>query len=374
VRNADQNLRAILDYLEAHPKLAANTDLLVTSDHGFATISKHELDSHGSVARSYATSFAYLGDSNDAAAPEVMAGWLPPGFLAVDLAHALGMPLYDPDSQVTGDGAGHYVAVDPTKPNGAGTRQRPLFGNGLLGGSGAVLSHSDAKVIVAANGGADLIYVPSQDGILVRRLVQWLVTQDYVGALFVDSKFGSVPGALPLKAVGLEGAAVTPRPSIIVAFKTFAADPADPLQSAVQIADTTLQEGQGMHGSLGRDNTFNNMAAVGPDFKKGFIDLAPISNADIAQTLIEILKLPLRHHGQLIGRVIVEALLGGPDRIASQTHEAVSRTSGASGRATFLEYQTAASRAYFDVACLAPPAARHVRKAMADPAHTRCPR
>jgi hypothetical protein len=27
-----------------------------------------------------------------------------------------------------------------------------------------------------------------------------------------------------------------------------------------------------MHGSLGRDNTFNNMAAIGPDFKRGFVD------------------------------------------------------------------------------------------------------
>ena len=36
------------------------------------------------------------------------------------------------------------------------------------------------------------------------------------------------------------------------------------LLSAVQIADSSLQEGQGMHGSLGRDNTYNNMAAMGP--------------------------------------------------------------------------------------------------------------
>ena len=45
-----------------------------------------------------------------------------------------------------------------------------------------------------------------------------------------------------------------PRPAIVVSFKTFTLDPqeaasGDPLQNAVQIADTTLQQGQGMHGS-----------------------------------------------------------------------------------------------------------------------------
>jgi hypothetical protein len=35
----------------------------------------------------------------------------------------------------------------------------------------------------------------------------------------------------------------------------------------VEIADTGLQQGQGMHGSFSRADTFNNMAAIGPDFK-----------------------------------------------------------------------------------------------------------
>ena len=37
-----------------------------------------------------------------------------------------------------------------------------------------------------------------------------------------------------------------------------------------------------MHGAIGRDNTFNNMAAMGPDFKKHAVVRTPVSNADIA--------------------------------------------------------------------------------------------
>ena len=36
---------------------------------------------------------------------------------------------------------------------------------------------------------------------------------------------------------------------------------------AVEIADTGLQQGQGMHGSFSRADTMNFMAAIGPDFK-----------------------------------------------------------------------------------------------------------
>jgi hypothetical protein len=76
------------------------------------------------------------------------------------------------------------------------------------------------------------------------------------------------------------GKTTTPRPSIVVSFKVFYLVPGD-LQSAVQISDTFYQEGQGMHGGFGRDSTFNSMAALGPDFKRGFTDDVPVSNADI---------------------------------------------------------------------------------------------
>ena len=83
--------------------------------------------------------------------------------------------------------------------------------------------------------------------------------------------------------------------------------------------DTPLATGQGNHGSFSRAETRNFMAAIGPDFKAGFADPAPISNADIAPTLAQVMGLDLPPKGKLTGRVISEALTGGA-AVTVQTH------------------------------------------------------
>jgi arylsulfatase A-like enzyme len=350
VANADANLKQLLDFVAADPGLSATTDVFVTSDHGFATISRHEIDAAGHGSHSYSTAFAYRGTDGKA---DVPTGWLPPGFLAIDLAHALRLPLFDPDAQVELAGVAHYEPVDPTKQQTELSRQHPVTGNGLIGGTGAVQDHIDAKAIVSASGGTDLVYVAGHDRVMARKIVEFLSSQDYVGGLFVDPAFGSIPGSLPLGAVSLEGSAWMPRPSIVVTFKTFRLAPGDVL-SAVQVSDTTLQEGQGMHGGFGRDSTFNNMAAAGPDFKQGFDDRLPVSNADIAPTLAHVLGLQLPAIGRLRGRVLSEALTAGADPTATAVHSGkIASSPTESGRATVLEYQQYEGRKYFDTACQA---------------------
>ena len=133
-----------------------------------------------------------------------------------------------------------------------------------------------------------------------------------MGGLFVNDEYKNVPGALPSSTIRLIGSSLTPTPTIAVTFKTFSTDPKQPIMSEVEIADYVLQQGQGMHGSFGRGNTFNFMAAIGPDFKKQFVDQAPISNADIAPTFAQILGFDIASKGELKGRVLREALAGGP--------------------------------------------------------------
>ena len=79
------------------------------------------------------------------------------------------------------------------------------------------------------------------------------------------------------------------------------------------VTDTPLATGQGNHGSFSRAETRNFMAAIGPDFKAGYADPAPISNADIAPTLAHVMGLELPAKGALKGRVISEALAGGAE-------------------------------------------------------------
>ncbi len=354
VANADANLRQLLDFIAADPALHASTDVFVTSDHGFATISKHEIDAEGHFTKSYSAGFTYLGSDGK---PDVPPGSLPSGFLAIDLAHLLGLPLFDADTQTTVDGAPHYLLVDPAKPGSTTSRQHPVAGDGLLGGSGAVQDRIDAKLIVTASGGSDLIYIANGDRPLAREVVRFLAAQDYVGALFVDPRLGPIPGALPLTDIGLEGSARMPRPSIVVSFKSFLLKAGD-LLSAVQVADTPLQEGQGMHGGFGRDSTFNNMAAMGPDFKRSFTDSLPVGNADVAPTLARVLGLKLPGVGKLRGRVLTEALLGGVPELASVHRASALSPLTASGQATLLIYQEIQGRRYFDMACLTAASAR----------------
>jgi Type I phosphodiesterase / nucleotide pyrophosphatase len=349
LRNADNNLKQILDYINSDPRLADNTDIFLTADHGFATISKHDIDAAGHVTTSYAVKWIYKDAQGR---QEVNTGFLPVGFVSIDLAHELGLPLFDPDSQIDGpEGKKIFEPVDPAAAQQlSNLRQHPVAGNGLIGGTGRIANQTDAKVVVAANGGSDLIYLPAHDPDLVKRIVAFLARQDYVGGIFVNDEYKNVPGALPSSSIRLIGSSLTPSPTIAVTFKIFSTDPKQPIMSGVQITDYALQQGQGMHGSFGRANTLNFMAAIGPDFKKQFVDQAPISNADIAPTFAQILRFDIAGKGELKGRVLREALAGGPPSVSSERRTAISE-SAANGMKTILMYQQTAKQVYFDQAC-----------------------
>jgi arylsulfatase A-like enzyme len=312
IRNVSDDLQRIQDALKAQG-LDQTTDIFVTADHGFSTISKESRTSP-SAKLSY---------------PDVPKGFLPPGFLAIDLSRLLNLPLWQP----------YGLPVDVAR--GA----HPKGGASLLGADAA---HPD--IVIAANGGTDLLYFTGKDPKgMAQQLVTLLAAQDYTGGLFVDDALGPIPGTLPLSLINLKGSARTPRPSMLVEFTSRAGD--CPLADTCQIlvTDTDLQEGEGNHGSFGRGDTHNFMAAAGPDFKQGFLDPAPVSNADIAWTLAKAAGLALPPpRGQLTGRVIAEALRDGP--ATDSQAKAVRSDPGPGGFVTVLDYQEAGGARYFDAA------------------------
>ena len=81
---------------------------------------------------------------------------------------------------------------------------------------------------------------------------------------------------------------MTPHPAIVVSFRSFDTVCGEPVRCTVEVADTVLQEGQGMHGSFSRADTWNFMAMQGPDFKSHFVDPAPASNADVGRTIAQV--------------------------------------------------------------------------------------
>ena len=82
-----------------------STDIIVAADHGFSTISKESK-----------TSLAAQADY-----PNVPKGQLPSGFLALDIAKALALPLYDPEKNNAEVAANTF----------------PSRGNGLIGDDAA---------------------------------------------------------------------------------------------------------------------------------------------------------------------------------------------------------------------------------------------
>jgi hypothetical protein len=216
-------------------------------------------------------------------------------------------------------------------------------GNGLIGGD-----KTNPKVVVAANGGSDLVYIPDGDRELGRKIVDLLANQDYVSGLFVSDNLGKIPGTLPISAIDLKGSAVTPTPSIVVNFRSFSTGCANPLNCAVEIADSGLQQGQGMHGSFGRGDTAIVGGAIGPDFRTRFADPAPTSNADIGKTMAHILKLKINDKGNLVGRVLTEAMPHGAMPKWKTTIQASARD--AAGRVTAVAVQALGSSRYFDAA------------------------
>src|SRR6202048_664062 len=139
IRNADNNLaqlRKALDDLG----LTATTDLIISADHGFSTISKESKTSPAAKA-------GYDDTPKD---------FLPMGFVAIDLARALDLPLFDPND----------------KNARIADNAHPKAGNGVLGQDPA-----KPDLVVATNGGSDLIYLPNRDKKLADRTVKALLAQ-----------------------------------------------------------------------------------------------------------------------------------------------------------------------------------------------------
>jgi arylsulfatase A-like enzyme len=311
IRNADDVLKRLLDALR-ELGLADSTNIVIAADHGFSTVSKQSETSAAAKA-SYA---------------DVPAGFLPPGFPAIDLAKGLDLPLYDPDSN-------NAVVGENAHPK--------LRGNGLIG-----RDPSRPDVVIAANGGSDLIYLPNKDRAMAKRVVDLLLAQDYVSGIFLDDDLGRLPGTLPLSAINLRGKGVTPRPAMVVNFRSFSTGCDQPVLCAVTVADATQQQGQGMHGSFSRADTMNFMAAIGPDFKSGFVDPAPVSNADVGMTIARLLGLRIKAKGKLVGRVMAEAMPRG--RVPPAVTRTVRSSPSANGLRTTLVYQLVGSTRYLDAA------------------------
>ena len=201
--------------------------------------------------------------------------------------------------------------------------------------AGDIFDGETECIFVGSNSGG--IWLRDDDPALRQRLVAWLHGENWCGPIFTRA---GISGTLQLSDVFLDH----PRaPDIALVMK---ADGAALGQTSVH--DSPYPAGGGSHGGLSRDELHNFIALSGAAFKSGLINDAPCGNIDITPTILSLMGLPLADHFD--GRVLSEALIGGPDPAAVDASTVTKTSSNQDGPKTHLTISNVGHARYIDQA------------------------
>lgn len=160
-------------------------------------------------------------------------------------------------------------------------------------------------IVIAANGGSDYLYLPDHDATTVGNVVRFLQSREEYGAIFVDSRYGAIPGTLPMSMINLENATRSGKgqPDIVVSFSWDAQQLVNGLPG---IEFESTGGNRGMHGSFSPIDVHNTLIVSGPAFRTNLTISNPTGNVDVAPTVAYILGQSMP---QADGRVLNEALV-----------------------------------------------------------------
>ncbi len=189
-------------------------------------------------------------------------------------------------------------------------------------------SQLDFEMEVVPNGGCVLLYVEQIDLRVRRQLVEWLMEQPWCGNLII-SQGEDIPGTLAAGLIGYQGRRT---PDISISLKWDAGTNEAGIQGRSYSTGGAVRQSQ--HGSLSPLEMRCVMFAQGPSFKSNATVTTPSANTDVLPTVLRIVGLDSRE--PVDGRVLEEALVGGPDSTEIQwteeTHRAETTVTGGSYR------------------------------------------
>lgn len=237
----------------------------------------------------------------------------------------------------------------------------------LLVAAGLKRAAKSDDIVVARNGGNDLVYLSRRAFVgyearraMLARIVDFAAAQDWSGPIFShagpppgstghDRNLGWIPGTFSQDLIGIQDSARSP--DLVISFHELSEDdnryltgPRNPAfalglhgQRAVANHSAKLihpvaglvyadndpgyfSTGMGMHGAAGRRELHNFCAAEGPDFRGQLDDPNPTGNLDIAPTIRAVLGLIVAPSA---GRVLSEALSASSPQAAPPPHEVV---------------------------------------------------
>jgi arylsulfatase A-like enzyme len=183
--------------------------------------------------------------------------------------------------------------------------------------AGLVEDVADGRIVLSKNGMTTYVNVvdggAERTASIVERLLRW----EHIGCIFTGGPGRPcVPGTLPLDAVGIGGELA---PDIAFSYR-WNDDP-----NVAGVAGSSAGSDAkyaATHGGTSRWETRCTLVMAGPGLKRGAVDDAPTGLIDVSPTLLRLLGVPAPQ-GQH-GRVLEEALLGGPDAAAverrTETH------------------------------------------------------
>jgi Type I phosphodiesterase / nucleotide pyrophosphatase len=294
---------------------------------------------------------------------------------------------------VSSSGIGDRTDLMIVSDHGFATIKEYVPLSDLLIGAGIKKASDAAGIVVAGNGGSDLVYLSREEfpteaarRAILERIVAFAEGQEWCGPIFSrdrgpsvettgDKHLGRIPGTFSQAAFGLYNPQRSP--DLIISLRelsnidnrglTGPANPAialsaqgpqpvknnssalvRPIEGVMYSDVAKFTTGMGMHGAAGRRELHNFCAAVGPDFHHRFVDFVPTGNADIAPTIRAVLDEAADRGSS--GRVMSEALVGKKPYRGSATLADVSTHLAVNGMetVTMLKVSRYAGREYLD--------------------------
>ncbi len=201
---------------------------------------------------------------------------------------------------------------------------------------------TSGQVLVVSLGGSTCFYVIGHDAEVSRRLIEFLQGSDFAGVIFSRSP---MDGTFPLSRIGIDTPAA---PDVVLSNRWNDQTSQKGVPGLLMSSAIKFHPGQGYHASLSRFDMHNTLVAIGPDFRKGFVDETPSGNIDIAPTALSILGIAAPK--LMDGRVLSEAMLnwhGATPDTRTQIIRA-SHDFGAIHWQQYLKLTTVGSTTYFD--------------------------
>jgi 8-oxo-dGTP pyrophosphatase MutT (NUDIX family)/arylsulfatase A-like enzyme len=172
---------------------------------------------------------------------------------------------------------------------------------------------ADGEIVLAPNGGSLYVSIPSGDRALLERMAAALAAWEHGGPIFTRPDAdrpgagggAPLPGTLPLEAVGIAGDLA---PDLLCALAW------DDAVNAYGRAGRSAGLDPGLradHGGISSWEIANTFVLSGAGVKAGLEHRLPAGNVDLAPTLAELLGVGALSEAD--GRVLAEALVGGPD-------------------------------------------------------------